>query len=161
MQDRQEVQLGGAIANSTWVSYSRSWVQPATALVHTEQDVFNNIAVRHQPMSYLDESSRTGRLSRVQVRKNSRLHCKSVRPRLDRQIAGVMSPNVRHWPETAEPLMRSRFEAFRDGRAEWLLASWHSSTRPATIDLSDNPGMCLPYGSNQRAPVSACIHRRI
>ncbi|HQZ86966.1 MAG TPA: YchJ family metal-binding protein [Actinomycetota bacterium] len=26
--------------------------------------------------------------------------------------------------------MRSRFAAFRDGDAEWLLASWHSSTRP-------------------------------
>jgi SEC-C motif-containing protein len=31
--------------------------------------------------------------------------------------------------------MRSRFEAFRDADAEWLLASWHPSTRPATIDL--------------------------
>jgi len=35
--------------------------------------------------------------------------------------------------------MRSRFEAFRDGDADWLLASWHPSTRPASIDLSDNP----------------------
>ena len=36
----------------------------------------------------------------------------------------------RAWPETAEALMRSRFEAFRDGDADWLLASWHPSTRP-------------------------------
>ncbi|GAA2181082.1 hypothetical protein GCM10009785_14530 [Brooklawnia cerclae] len=43
------------------------------------------------------------------------------------------------WPGTAEALMRSRFAAFRDGDADWLLASWHSSTRPATIDLTDNP----------------------
>lgn len=43
------------------------------------------------------------------------------------------------WPETAEALMRSRFEAFRAGDAEWLLASWHPSTRPAKLDLSDNP----------------------
>jgi len=43
------------------------------------------------------------------------------------------------WPETAEALMRSRFQAFRDGDADWLLASWHPSTRPATLDLSDNP----------------------
>jgi SEC-C motif domain protein len=35
--------------------------------------------------------------------------------------------------------MRSRFEAFRDADAEWLLASWHPSTRPAVIDLDDNP----------------------
>ena len=35
--------------------------------------------------------------------------------------------------------MRSRFEAFRDADAAWLLASWHPSTRPAEIDLADNP----------------------
>ena len=35
--------------------------------------------------------------------------------------------------------MRSRFTAFRDGDAEWLLASWHPSTRPASIDLGNNP----------------------
>lgn len=41
----------------------------------------------------------------------------------------------RAWPSTAEALMRSRFEAFRGADAEWLLASWHPSTRPARIDL--------------------------
>jgi SEC-C motif-containing protein len=35
--------------------------------------------------------------------------------------------------------MRSRFEAFRDGDADWLLASWHPSTRPAALDLTQNP----------------------
>lgn len=35
--------------------------------------------------------------------------------------------------------MRSRFEAFRDGDSAWLLASWHPSTRPATLDRSGNP----------------------
>ena len=35
--------------------------------------------------------------------------------------------------------MRSRFEAFRDGDAAWVLASWHPSTRPSELDLSDNP----------------------
>lgn len=35
--------------------------------------------------------------------------------------------------------MRSRFEAFRDADVEWLLASWHPSTRPATVDLRGNP----------------------
>jgi SEC-C motif-containing protein len=43
------------------------------------------------------------------------------------------------WPSTAEALMRSRFAAFRDADAEWLLASWHPSTRPSTVDLSSNP----------------------
>lgn len=45
----------------------------------------------------------------------------------------------RGWPATAEELMRSRFAAFRDGDTGWLLASWHRSTRPATIDLTHNP----------------------
>lgn len=35
--------------------------------------------------------------------------------------------------------MRSRFAAFRDGDAAWLLRSWHSSTRPRELDLADNP----------------------
>lgn len=35
--------------------------------------------------------------------------------------------------------MRSRFEAYRDRDVAWLLASWHPSTRPETLDLSDSP----------------------
>ena len=35
--------------------------------------------------------------------------------------------------------MRSRFAAVRDADAEWLLASWHPSTRPARLDLTGNP----------------------
>ncbi|WP_235014733.1 YchJ family protein [Microbacterium sp. SLBN-154] len=42
-------------------------------------------------------------------------------------------------PQTAEQLMRSRFRAFRDGDAAWLLRTWHPSTRPATLDLDDSP----------------------
>jgi len=42
-------------------------------------------------------------------------------------------------PGTAEELMRSRFAAFRDGDAAWLLRTWHPTTRPAALDLSDNP----------------------
>jgi SEC-C motif domain protein len=36
---------------------------------------------------------------------------------------------------TAEALMRSRFSAFAVGDADYLLASWHPSTRPASLDL--------------------------
>ena len=36
---------------------------------------------------------------------------------------------------TAERLMRSRFSAYALGLSDYLLASWHSSTRPRTIDL--------------------------
>ena len=36
---------------------------------------------------------------------------------------------------TAEALMRSRFSAFALGDADYLLASWHPSTRPDHLDL--------------------------
>lgn len=42
-------------------------------------------------------------------------------------------------PATAEDLMRSRFDAFRRADVDWLLRTWHPSTRPGTLDLSDNP----------------------
>ncbi|MEU4722861.1 YchJ family metal-binding protein [Nonomuraea dietziae] len=35
--------------------------------------------------------------------------------------------------ETAEQLMRSRFSAFAVGDADYLLRSWHPSTRPAEL----------------------------
>lgn len=35
----------------------------------------------------------------------------------------------------AESLMRSRYTAFVVLDREWLLASWHESTRPATLEL--------------------------
>lgn len=38
--------------------------------------------------------------------------------------------------ETAEQLMRSRFVAYASGQTDYLLASWHSSTRPAQLQLS-------------------------
>lgn len=38
---------------------------------------------------------------------------------------------------SAEALMRSRFTAFALGLAPYLLATWHPSTRPATLDLDD------------------------
>ncbi|GAA4552630.1 YchJ family protein [Amycolatopsis samaneae] len=39
---------------------------------------------------------------------------------------------------TAELLMRSRYSAFAVGDAGYLLRTWHSSTRPARLDL--DPG---------------------
>jgi SEC-C motif-containing protein len=39
----------------------------------------------------------------------------------------------------AESLMRSRYCAYVLGLADYLLATWHSSTRPATLDLKDGP----------------------
>ena len=41
----------------------------------------------------------------------------------------------REWPRDAEALMRSRYAAYVALDREWLLASWHASTRPSTLDL--------------------------
>ena len=38
---------------------------------------------------------------------------------------------------TAEALMRSRYSAYALGREDYLLASWHASTRPAALGLAD------------------------
>lgn len=35
--------------------------------------------------------------------------------------------------------MRSRFAAYRDGDTAWLRETWHPSTRPADLDLTDQP----------------------
>ena len=39
---------------------------------------------------------------------------------------------------TAEALMRSRYAAFAVGDADYRLATWHPSTRPADLDLDDD-----------------------
>lgn len=39
---------------------------------------------------------------------------------------------------TAEQLMRSRFSAFAVGDADYLLRSWHPTTRPTTLELDDS-----------------------
>jgi len=39
--------------------------------------------------------------------------------------------------QTAEQLMRSRFSAFAVGDPDYLLATWHPSTRPAALELVD------------------------
>lgn len=35
--------------------------------------------------------------------------------------------------------MRSRFAAYKRGDARWLLRTWHPTTRPAGVDLTDQP----------------------
>jgi SEC-C motif-containing protein len=50
-----------------------------------------------------------------------------------------VEPQATREPKTAEELMRSRFAAFRRGDGAWLLRTWHPTTRPRTLDLSDNP----------------------
>jgi SEC-C motif-containing protein len=38
-------------------------------------------------------------------------------------------------------LMRARYAAYVRRNSEYLLATWHPSTRPPTLDLSDRPGL--------------------
>jgi SEC-C motif-containing protein len=38
-------------------------------------------------------------------------------------------------PETAEQLMRSRYTAYALAREDYLLATWHASTRPSGLEL--------------------------
>jgi len=40
----------------------------------------------------------------------------------------------------AESLMRSRYSAYVTKDVDYLLASWHPDTRPATLSLDDAPG---------------------
>lgn len=40
---------------------------------------------------------------------------------------------------TPEALMRSRYSAFALGLEEYLLATWHPATRPASLDLHAGP----------------------
>lgn len=42
-------------------------------------------------------------------------------------------------PETALALMRSRYTAYTLGNEAYLLHTWHSSTRPAQLNLHHNP----------------------
>ncbi|QAV69350.1 hypothetical protein ESZ53_02175 [Salinibacterium sp. UTAS2018] len=39
---------------------------------------------------------------------------------------------------TAERLMRSRYSAYALGETEYLLKTWHPSTRPVTLELDTN-----------------------
>ncbi|OHX13086.1 hypothetical protein BI347_05830 [Chromobacterium sphagni] len=42
---------------------------------------------------------------------------------------------------TAQALMRSRFSAYALGREDYLLATWHPSTRPQSLDLAEEAGV--------------------
>lgn len=40
---------------------------------------------------------------------------------------------------TAEALMRSRYVAYALGLEPYLLATWHATTRPASLNLGEEP----------------------
>ena len=45
--------------------------------------------------------------------------------------------------ETAETLMRSRYVAYVQRRADYLLRTWHPTTRPETLDFSNDRSQWL------------------
>lgn len=45
----------------------------------------------------------------------------------------------------AEALMRSRYSAYARGLEDYLLATWHPTTRPAELALDDAPGARLRW----------------
>lgn len=58
-----------------------------------------------------------------------------------------------------EALMRSRYSAFVLHNAEYLLISWHSSTRPQTLELNnDDSWLSLFVLSSQQQGSSGKVH---
>lgn len=57
-----------------------------------------------------------------------------------RAMADCCEPFIagRATPPTAETLMRSRYTAYVQRKADYLLATWHPSTRPKAIDFFAN-----------------------
>lgn len=51
----------------------------------------------------------------------------------------------------AEALMRSRYSAYVLGLSNYLIATWHVSTRPAALDLLDGPTWLGLSVASQRA----------
>lgn len=65
---------------------------------------------------------------------------------------GVAAPD-------AESLMRSRYTAFVRGDAAHLLATWHASTRPATLEL-DGSQKWLGLEVKRHRPIDA-LHAEV
>ncbi len=42
-------------------------------------------------------------------------------------------------PDTAENLMRSRYTAYTRNREAYLLATWHHTTRPVSLEFAQQP----------------------
>jgi SEC-C motif-containing protein len=63
--------------------------------------------------------------------------CPCGRPRPYAECCGRLHAGVA--AADAESLMRSRYCAYVLGREDYLLATWHATTRPVTLDLADGP----------------------
>lgn len=67
----------------------------------------------------------------------SSCHCGSARPYAD--CCGPLHAGAAV-ADTAEQLMRSRYSAYVLGARDYLLATWHPSTRPPAASLDDSGG---------------------
>lgn len=64
-------------------------------------------------------------------------------------------------PLTAEDLMRSRYTAYTLGHESYLLATWHHSSRPKSLELANQPahkwlGLTIKH-HKQNAPDEAMV----
>ena len=75
-----------------------------------------------------------------------------MRPSVDRCPCGADAPYADccgrfldggQFPATTEALMRSRYVAYVQRRADYLLRTWHSTTRPKALDFSTDNGHWL------------------
>lgn len=79
---------------------------------------------------------------------------KSYRACCERYHQGKPAP-------TPEALMRSRYSAFVLKLADYLQSTWHSSTRPQSLDLQESPGwVSLEIVSSDESGREGNVHFR-
>ena len=92
--------------------------------------------------------------------------CPCGRPATLARCCAPLIAGQRH-ADTAEALMRSRYSAYVLGAADYLCATWHASTRPATLDLTDSPRwiglqvLAAPPADGERATVEFDARYRV
>ena len=77
-------------------------------------------------------------------RKNTKIEITSACPcGSEHEYAQCCLPylNGERQPETAVSLMRSRYTAYTQHAESYLLRTWHTSTRPIQLNLSEQPSV--------------------
>nr|WP_314899420.1 YchJ family metal-binding protein [uncultured Deefgea sp.] len=80
------------------------------------------------------------------------INCPCGRAAIYEKCCGVYHDNLA--APTPEDLMRSRYSAYVLGLADYLAATWHGSTRPTDLDLTDDAvvkwlGLKVDFASEQ------------
>ena len=71
------------------------------------------------------------------IQKQKASHCVCGSAKAAEKCCLLIIKNIKK-AESAEQLMRSRYTAYATKNQDYVLRSWHSSTRPAEIDLENN-----------------------